>query len=312
MFFRLKSSQFITGLIVADCDHIPEKIIHFFLNSRIIWLRFQKPGLIFQDLVHILKGLCHNKRFDQTCGIHRRIIQKNFLACIQILDIDSPFSVIILSHGFQKGLQTVHAKLLHICHFPCFIHRKSFRSYAFLHLKNAVISAEIVGAGKMLPVRSHFKSVIARFRRHFSIFIKKVVAVISYIFHFQIIYVPDLRRGRQLPQVIYHIQPVKFLFYAGKAFYAHHMGTFRSEFSAFIMIIKPIQNCAVNLCMVKIVNGLFRRFCAVLVQTVKAFAFQKVFLCPVANRLDLGLFRSRQYVFCYGGGGYGGRRRQKT
>ena len=67
MFFRLQSAKFITGFIVADCDHVCEEIIDFCLYCCICGIGLHLLRFVLQNKIHILKRLCHHESFDKTC-----------------------------------------------------------------------------------------------------------------------------------------------------------------------------------------------------------------------------------------------------
>ena len=113
---------------------------------------------------------------------------------------------------------------------------------------------------------------------HTAIFIKIVIAFIIFFIHFKPGNITYLGSGRKTPQIIHHIKAVKdkllftVLFYIGQVFQRYYMGVPCCKTSCLIMVVKTVQNCPINLHMVKIMNCRRCFFCPVFIQTVKAVA----------------------------------------
>src|SRR5699024_8743884 len=100
-------------------------------------------------------------------------------------------------------------------------------------------------------------------------------------------------------KTVYHIESVEILIFTDSPLYLHHMGRFRPESAAVIMVIKSVQYSSVKFHMIKIVD-----FCSITpgtvsVQTEKSLAFQKISVCAVSNRTDLRFLCGRKHLFLF-------------
>ena len=192
MFFRLESSKFITGFIVTDCDHVPQKGIYLILHLCVVFVHFHQGCFVFQNGIHILICFRHNKSFDEACRIDLCIIQYNFFIRIKIFDIDAPRTIVSTQHGCKLRLQCIHPKIIKSGHLTCRIHRKTILSHTCFLKQRPIRTSEIIRSGKHLSVRCHFQIMCPCFRHHLSILIKIIISVICCIIDHIIADIPNL------------------------------------------------------------------------------------------------------------------------
>ena len=281
MFFRLKPSKFITGFIVTDRDHVPQKGIYLILHLCAVFVRFHQGCFVFQNSIHILICFRHHKSFDETCRINLCIIQYNFFIRVKILNINTPRTIISAQHGCKLRFQRVHPEIIKSGHLTCRIHRKTIFSYSGFLKQCTVWSSKIICSGKHLSVRCHFQIMCPCFRHHLSILIKIIISVICCIIDHVIADIPNLWSCCQFSKVIDHIIAVKIhrlcifigTFCTGKLRDFYHVGTSCLKTSSLIMVIKSVQHRSINIHMIKIMNSRRDILTPIFFQAVKSITF---------------------------------------